>query len=91
MSLAIADLNPPKSHQFWHSVLRRLFRDKLTLLALRVLTTLTIACLAGPPLVENLLKVDPNRTRVTDRYLPPTPDHPLGTDNLGRDQLIRLL
>src|SRR5260221_7781696 len=91
MSLAIADLNPPKSHQFWHSVLRRLFRDKLTLLALGVLTTLTIACLAGPPLVENLLKVDPNRTRVTDRYLPPTPDHPLGTDNLGRDQLIRLL
>src|SRR5258708_5189042 len=82
---------PAPSRSFWHDVLRYLLRDKLTLFALSILLALTLACLLGPPIVEKVFKVDPNRTHVTDRYLTPGPDHPLGTDNLGRDQLIRVL
>jgi len=70
---------------------RRLLRDRLTLFTLIVLLTLTVVCLIGPPVVEQVLKVDPTRTRVTDRFLPPGSAHILGTDELGRDQLIRLL
>src|SRR5215468_7378504 len=79
------------SRSFWHDALRYLLRDKLTLLALVLLLALTLACLFGPPIVEKAYKVDPNRTHISDRFLPPGPDHPLGTDNLGRDQLIRVL
>src|SRR5579864_1763638 len=89
--VAIVDLNPPQPNRFWRGVRVRLFRDKLTLLALGVISILVVACLTGPPVVESVLKVDPDRIRVTERYLPPTGDHLLGTDNLGRDQLIRLL
>lgn len=90
-SAAVIDLGSPQPHRFWHGVRVRLFHDKLTLLALGVIGVLAVACLIGPPVVENVLKVDPNRTHVTDSYLPPSADHLLGTDNLGRDQLIRLL
>lgn len=69
----------------------RLLRDKLTLLTLAVLLIMTIGCLFGPPIVERVFKVDPNRTHVVDRFLPPGPAHILGTDEYGRDQLIRLL
>ncbi len=90
-TLVIADLSSPRPFRFWRSVRVRLIHDKLTLLALGVISLLAVACLIGPPVVENVLKVDPNRTHVTDRYLPPTAAHLLGTDDLGRDQLIRLL
>lgn len=33
---------------------------------------------------------DPNAIAVTARFLPPSPTHPLGTDNFGRDMLARI-
>jgi peptide/nickel transport system permease protein len=36
-------------------------------------------------------QVDPNDTSLRDRFMPPSPEHPLGTDRLGRDLLARLL
>src|SRR5215475_4293983 len=87
----IAELSPTQASPYWRRILLRLYRDKLTLAALSVLTILTLACLIGPPVVQYVLKVDPDRTHVTDRYLPPEPAHLLGTDDLGRDQLIRVL
>jgi peptide/nickel transport system permease protein len=66
-------------------------RDRLTLFALFGILLLVVLCTAGPPVLEKLLNIDPNRTNVTERYVPPSPTHPLGTDNVGRDQLLRLL
>jgi peptide/nickel transport system permease protein len=60
-------------------------------LAAFILLVLTIACFGGPPIVENILRLDVEDTSVHDRYLPPGGEHILGTDHLGRDQLIRLL
>lgn len=83
---------PLRSQSLWGSALRYLRHDMLTLIALGILIVLTLACLLAPPLVERALGVDPNRTSVLDRYEPPGAEgHPLGTDQLGRDQLIRLL
>ncbi|MBK8023313.1 MAG: ABC transporter permease [Chloroflexi bacterium] len=80
-----------KRTTFWGSAFRRLLRDRLTLLAAAVLILLTLVCVVGPPVVENVLKVDIESTSVRDRYKPPNEEHLFGTDHLGRDMLIRLL
>ncbi|MDX1991286.1 MAG: ABC transporter permease [bacterium] len=83
---------PARSRALWQDALRHLLRDRLTMLALTVLLLLTAICLLGPPIVENVLNVDVNRTNPVNRFLPPGAEgHFLGTDRLGRDQLIRLL
>ncbi len=80
------------SQSLTQSALRYVLRDRLTMFALIVIVALTLTCLLAPSVVESVLKVDPNRTSVLDRYLLPGEDgHLLGTDQLGRDQLIRLL
>lgn len=83
--------HPQTRNLFWQRAVRRVLRDRLTLLALFGLLLLVVICVVGPPVIEQALQIDPNRTSVTERYLPPGPTHPLGTDNVGRDQLIRLL
>ena len=72
--------------------LRRLRQDKLTLLAVTVLMTLGgLAVLA--PFISGLLNVDPNATDAAESQFLPigTDGHVLGTDNIGRDHLSRLL
>jgi peptide/nickel transport system permease protein len=68
-----------------------MLRDRLTLVAVILLIALTLICVLGPPIVENVLHVDVEDTSVRDRYQPPSSEHPFGTDHLGRDLLIRLL
>jgi peptide/nickel transport system permease protein len=82
----------PRSRSLWQDALARIRRDKLTLLAFIVLALFTLACLLLPPLIETALKIDVNGTNTRDAFLAPGADgHILGTDYLGRDQLIRLL
>jgi len=84
--------SPGKARALWQDGLRHLFRDRLTMLALSVLLLLTLICVVGPPIVETVLNVAATRTNSADRFLPPgTEGHILGTDHLGRDQLIRLM
>lgn len=49
-----------------------------------------LAALAAP-LVALLLDTDPERVDLAKRLCAPGWDHPLGCDELGRDQLVRLL
>ncbi|MBZ0277350.1 MAG: ABC transporter permease [Anaerolineae bacterium] len=80
-----------QERSFWNNVFRYILRDGLTLAAAAVLIVLTMLCVLGPPVIENLLHVDVEKTSVRDRYQPPSEVHPFGTDHLGRDLLIRLL
>ncbi len=85
-------LEQQRSQSFWHHAFRHILRDKLTMLALFFLVLLSLACLFAPPIVEGTLDLDPTRTSVVDRYKKPGTDgFILGTDQLGRDQFIRLL
>ena len=81
-----------KHRTLWQNAVLHLLNDKLTLTAMLVLGTLTLLCILGPPVIERVLGLDVNRIDVPNKFLPPgTEGHILGTDHLGRDQLIRLL
>jgi peptide/nickel transport system permease protein len=83
--------SPAKQRYFWQDALSYIVRDRLTMLSLIGLIILTLGCLIGPIIIENVLRIDINRTSIADRYTPPGAEHLLGTDNLGRDQFYRLI
>ena len=72
--------------------LARLWRDRLSMIAIGILLFLTLASVAAP-LITDILGVDPNTTDASEsKYLSLFSDgHVFGTDNLGRDHLARLL
>jgi len=55
-----------------------------------MLVVIAVLSFAGPP-VGALLGADPNAVDLLNRYAGSSWDHPLGTDELGRDMLLRLL
>jgi peptide/nickel transport system permease protein len=71
-------------------LLRRFLRHRLGVISGALLVLLTAACLAAP-LVALLLGHDANLVNLFDRFAGPSASHPLGTDELGRDLLLRLL
>lgn len=73
--------------------LREARRDPLAVIGAGILLAMVLAGVFVP-LVSS---VDPTATSLPDRFKPPAmfgegvPEHPLGTDSLGRDVLIRIL
>lgn len=81
-----------RARTLWQDALRHLLRDRLTIIALTILLGLTAACYLAPPIIENGLGINVNRTNTREALMAPGVNgHILGTDHLGRDQLIRLL
>ncbi|MYE78608.1 MAG: ABC transporter permease [Chloroflexi bacterium] len=72
--------------------LRSIWRDKLTLLALAYLVGITIIALLAPFITNNIMQVDPNEPITANKFTPLLTDgYILGADDIGRDQLARLL
>ena len=69
---------------------RRLLRHRLAQLSLVFLGVLLVLSIAGP-LIAQLRGVDPAATDLFKRFEPPSAEHWLGTDDLGRDLFQRLL
>ncbi len=73
--------------------MQRLRRDRLTLFAIVILGLLGVLALFAPIISQYIFNVDPNATDAAgSRFLPIGAEgHLLGTDNIGRDHLARLL
>src|SRR2546430_6470835 len=65
----------------------RLRTHPSAMVGIAILLLYVVAGAAGPL----LLHYDPVRQNLLDAFLPGSPAHPLGTDDLGRDELARLL
>lgn len=77
-----------RSAGYWETVLRRFARDRLALCAAVVILVLLGLALFGPWLAPG----DPYATSMLRRLKPiGFEGHPLGTDELGRDMLTRLM
>jgi peptide/nickel transport system permease protein len=73
---------------YWKSVARRLRRDPVTVICAAVLLLLVASALAAPWLGL----ADPYKTSMLRRLYPiGSPNHLLGTDELGRDMFSRLI
>lgn len=80
------------SDSLMRRALRRIIHDKMTIISLAAIVTLSLLSILAPFLTEQVFHIDPNRTNADERFLPiGTPGHLLGTDDLGRDHLARLL
>ena len=78
---------PRPSTTYWHDVWQRFRRDKLAIAGLVVIVIMTLLCIVMP-------MVSPYTYDGSD-YLNmnagPSLQHPCGTDQLGRDQFIRIM
>ncbi len=70
--------------------LRRFLRHRMAVASAVALAVLAAVVVAAP-LVEMVLGIDANQVDLMARFGSPGPGHPLGTDELGRDVLARLL
>ncbi len=80
----------PRSHSPGALLWRRFLEHRFALVSLLMLAGLALASMAAP-LVEGLLGLDANTVNLFARFQPPSAAHPLGTDELGRDLLLRLM
>jgi peptide/nickel transport system permease protein len=83
-TVVVAHGRPPRSQ--WELAWRQFRRHRLALLGGSVFLLL---CLAA--VFASASPYDPNRTSLLNRFDPPSLTHPMGADDLGRDELTRVL
>ena len=86
-SMALRDGAPEQTRSLLSDAWRQFRRHRLALGSLVVMAVVAAGVLIGPALIP----YDPERIDFTAKSLPPSLAHPMGTDELGRDQLVRVL
>jgi peptide/nickel transport system permease protein len=85
-----------RSGSFYGRALRKFLKDPVALISLTVLSLIVAITLLAPFIAENILHTTPETIMRTPEgriaiLRPPGPEYILGTDDLGRDALTRLL
>lgn len=83
--LPLPAARPPEG--FWRLAWRRLLSNRLAAVALVVVACFGVVALAAPLLAPH----DPSFQDLRNTFAPPGLEHPMGTDQLGRDWLSRLI
>jgi len=85
---AMPAIAPVPSRSFWMVVLRQLRQDRVAMISIFVLAIIIGAAIFAPWVAP----ADPFKASMLNRLLPiGSPGHWLGTDELGRDMLTRLM
>ncbi|RLE87978.1 MAG: hypothetical protein DRJ96_03715 [Thermoprotei archaeon] len=71
----------------WAVAWRRFKRNKLSLAGLAITVWLVVTAILAPYIAP----YDPNKMHWGKEYMPPCPEFPLGTDEMGRDVLSRVI
>lgn len=88
IAIAPAAVKRRRTGGFWRRAARHVMRDKVALVCAVVLVAIALSAIFAPWIAP----ADPYKTSMLRRLLPPlSPNYPLGTDELGRDMLTRLL
>ena len=74
-----------QANSLWGDVWRQFRKHKLAMVASVVLIVIILGVTFGPLFWD----IDPEYIDIVDAYSDMTPEHPFGTDNLGRDTLAR--
>ncbi|MBN2118222.1 MAG: ABC transporter permease [Anaerolineales bacterium] len=85
-------ITTPQAQSPARLVLRRLFRNKLAIVGLAIIGTVVLTAIFAPVLA----KQTPDKNGIFKTYLretkiPPSLEHPMGTDDLGRDMLSLII
>lgn len=81
---------PPAPRSIWSLRFQKFRGHRIAMYSLGFLAVLTVFCLMAWPLSQ-YLGIDPNKTNLLARFKGPMATNWLGTDDLGRDVLIRLM
>ncbi len=76
-----------KKHGQWKDVFRRLRKNKLAMVGLAMVVILILSSVFA----NVIAPYDPYELQMSNRFSPLCLEHPLGTDNYGRDILSRIL
>ncbi|HEX6305378.1 MAG TPA: ABC transporter permease [Anaerolineales bacterium] len=81
-----------QGHSPWYIVFRRLLRNKLAVVGMFIIGIVVLVAIFAPVLAQQ----PPDRNGVFKTYLretkiPPSVQHPMGTDDLGRDMLSLII
>lgn len=83
-----------KGASLWADAWKRLLRNKLAVFGMIVIAVMAVAVIIGPPIIERTTgytyEYIPQDYALT-RSFPPSAQHPMGTDDAGRDILARVL
>ena len=86
-SVAVSPTTEPleRGSSLWHDAWLRLRKNRLAVFGMAALTLITLACVIGPLISPYGYEQQDLR----NTFAPPGAQHWLGTDQLGRDLLVR--
>ena len=83
-----------KGTSLWKDAWKRLLKNKLAVFGLIVVAVIAVAVIIGPPLIYWTTGITPDYIPSDSdliKSFPPSLQHPMGTDEAGRDLLARVL